>query len=224
MSFEATWHNILCYIDNTYSEYYGDSLYSVTKPRNSMVITLMAKKGGVGKSTASLLLHEGLKEAGKSVAVRDWDVQGTSNKALELIGGQKALDSKAYDVLIYDTPPSLTHTATIAAVQAADLVIVVTTPSPFDLWEAEEAGQFVRTHRPEVPVMALFNKVRRSTLLGRLVDEKGKQLSFPVLPVMLSARECYQHAGARGWKALDSAAREEVYRFTLTMVSPQSSI
>lgn len=151
----------------------------------------------VGKSTVSLLLHEGLKEAGKSVAIRDWDGQGTSNKALDLIGGTKAMSSKGYDVLIYDTPPNLTHTATKTAIQAADVVIVVTTPSPFDVWEAKEAGQFVRELRPEVPLLALFNKVRRATLLGRLVDDNAKSLTIPALPVMLSARECYQHAGLR---------------------------
>jgi chromosome partitioning protein len=187
-----------------------------------MVITLIAKKGGVGKSSVSLLLHEGLKEAGKSVAVRDWDAQGTSNKALELIGGHKALDGGSYDILIYDTPPSLVHTATSTAVQAADLVIVVATPSPFDIWEAEEAVQFVRARRPEIPVVVLFNKVRRSTLLGRLVDDNAKQLTVPVLPTMLSARECYQHAGVRGWKALDPSAREEVYRLTLAVISAQA--
>ena len=186
------------------------------------MITLIAKKGGVGKSSVSLLLHEGLKEAGKSVAIRDWDVQGTSNKALELIGGSKALDNGSYDILIYDTPPSLTHTATTTAVQAADLVIVVATPSPFDIWEAEEAVQFVRSRRPGTPVVALFNKVRRSTLLGRLVDDNAKQLTVPVLSTMLSARECYQHAGVRGWKALDAAAREEVFRLTLAVISPQA--
>src|SRR5689334_20300307 len=126
------------YVDNDDSRHYGDSLYTVKKPPrlHSMVITLMAAKGGVGKSTVSLLLHEGLKEAGKSVAIRDWDVQGTSNKALDLIGGHKALDldQTRYDVLIYDTPPSLTHTATLTAVKAADVVLVVATPSPFDVW------------------------------------------------------------------------------------------
>jgi cellulose biosynthesis protein BcsQ len=186
-----------------------------------MVITLMAKKGGVGKSTVSLLLHEGLREAGKSVAIRDWDAQGTSNKALELLGGQKAVDGPgAYDVLIYDTPPNLDHTATSVAVQAADLVIVVATPSPFDVWEAEEAGQFVRSQRPEVPVFVLFNKVRHNTLLGRLLADNARQLTLPMLPSMLSARECYQHAGLRGWKALDNAAREEVFKLTLSIMSP----
>jgi chromosome partitioning protein len=185
-----------------------------------MVITLMAKKGGVGKSTVSLLLHEGLKEAGKSVAIRDWDVQGTSNKALDMIGGEKALDTAGYDVLIYDTPPNLAHTATGIAIQAADLVVVVTTPAPFDIWEAEEAGQFARDRKPGVPVVALFNKVRKSTLLGRLMDDNAKQLSIPTLSAVISARECYQHVGVRGWKALDSSAREEIYRLTLALLSP----
>jgi chromosome partitioning protein len=186
-----------------------------------MVITLMAKKGGVGKSTISLLLHEGLREAGKSVAIRDWDAQGTSNKALELIGGEKATDSSSYDVLIYDTPPNLEHPATLAAVRSSDLILIVTTPSPLDLWEAEEAAQYVRRHRSDVPVYAVFNKVRRTTLLGRLLEENAKQLSIPVMPNMISARECYQHAGAQGWRALDSAAREEVFRLALAVVSPQ---
>jgi chromosome partitioning protein len=185
-----------------------------------MVITLISKKGGVGKSTVSLLLHEGLKEAGKSVAIRDWDAQGTSNKSLDLIGGQKAQDAKGYDIMIYDTPPSLTHTATITAVQNADLVIVVATPSPFDVWEAEEAAQFVKARRKDVPVYVLFNKVRRTTLLGRPVDDNAKQFSVPVFQNMLSARECYQHAGVRGWKALDGAAREEVFRLTLAVMTP----
>lgn len=186
-----------------------------------MVVTLMAKKGGVGKSTISLLLHEGLKTAGKSVAIRDWDAQGTSNKSLELIGGQKALDSTSYDVLIYDTPPSLTHTATLTAVRAADLILVVSTPSPFDLWETEEAAAFVRKERPEARLYALFNKVRKHTVLGRLMEDNTKKLTIPVLPTMVSARECYRHAGARGWQALDSAAREEIYRLTLAVISAQ---
>jgi len=36
---------------------------------------------------------------------------------------------------------------------------------------------------------------------------------------MLSARECYQHAIAQGWKALDPAAREEALQFALALLS-----
>ena len=54
-----------------------------------MNITLLAKKGGVGKSTVSILLYEAFRQAGKTVSIHDWDAQGTSTKALELITGKK---------------------------------------------------------------------------------------------------------------------------------------
>jgi MinD-like ATPase involved in chromosome partitioning or flagellar assembly len=186
-----------------------------------MTIALLAKKGGVGKSTLTILLHEAFRQAGKSVAIRDWDAQGTSNKALDLIEGQKAHAETRYEMLIYDTPPSLVHQATRAAVQHADIALVVTTPSPADLWEAEDAVRFVQTTNPDTIVRVVFNKVRKGTLLSRIVPESAKQLSVPALGVMLSARECYQHALGQGWKALDGAAREEVLQLTVALLSLQ---
>jgi MinD superfamily P-loop ATPase len=78
-----------------------------------MNITLLAKKGGVGKSTVSILLYEAFRQAGKSVSIQDWDTQGTSSKSLQLIHGVKQA-GKAINasIVIYDTPPSLDHTAT----------------------------------------------------------------------------------------------------------------
>jgi chromosome partitioning protein len=184
-----------------------------------MTITLLAKKGGVGKSTVCLLLHEAFKKAGKSVAIQDWDAQGTSNKALGFIQGQRAQPNSTYDILLYDTPPNLEHPASAAAVRSADIVLVVTSPAPADIWEAEEAVQFVRAKKPEVVVRVLFNKVRKNTILGRLVEESSKQVGAPVVPIQLSARECYQHAVGQGWPALDSPAREEVLHLAVSLMS-----
>jgi cellulose biosynthesis protein BcsQ len=184
-----------------------------------MIIALLAKKGGVGKSTLALLLHEALRQAGKSVAVSDWDAQGTSNKALELIGGQKAQVDDPSEVLIYDTPPNLTHVATATAVQRADIALIVTTPSPADLWEAEDAVRFVQSKNSGTIVRVVFNKVRKGTVLERIIPESAKQVSVPSLPTMLSARECYQHALGQGWKVLDRSAREEVLQLTLVVLT-----
>src|SRR5579863_3271593 len=184
-----------------------------------MTITLLAKKGGVGKSTVCLVLHEAFRKAGKSVAIQDWDSQGTSNKALALIAGQRAEPSSNYDILIFDTPPSLEHAATAAAVRSADIAIVVTSPAPADVWEAEEAVQFVRSKRPQAAARVLFNKVKKNTVLGRLSDETSKQLSAPVVPIKLSARECYQHAIGQGWAALDATAREELLQLAVSLMS-----
>ena len=187
-----------------------------------MNITLLAKKGGVGKSTVSVLLYEALKQAGKTVSIRDWDAQGTSSKALRSINRNVATNGRpgpGVDIVIYDTPPNLEHTATATAVRAADIVLVVTSPSPADIWEAEEAATFVRSRNSESEVRLLFNKVRRLTVLGRLVEESAKEVSVPALPTTISARECYQHAIAQGWKALDSAAREEVLQLTVSVLA-----
>jgi chromosome partitioning protein len=185
-----------------------------------MILALLAKKGGVGKSTLTILLYEALRQAGKTVALRDWDAQGTSNKALRLFGGEQAsVDPDACDVLIYDTPPNLEHVATASAVASADIVLVVTSPSPADIWEADDAVRFAQAKNGRAKVRLVFNKVRRGTVLAKLMEESAKQVNAPVLGVSLSARECYQHAIGQGWKALDSTAREEVLQLTVALLS-----
>jgi chromosome partitioning protein len=184
-----------------------------------MNITLLAKKGGVGKSTVSLLLYEAFRKAGKSVIIRDWDAQGTSSKALELILGPDFPHPAKTDIIIFDTPPNLEHTATATAVRNADIVLVVTSPSPADIWEADEAVRFVKGKNSSAAVRVIFNKVRKATVLGRLIDESAKQVSVPTLAVTLSARECYQHAVAQGWRALDGAARQEVLQLIIAVLS-----
>jgi chromosome partitioning protein len=184
----------------------------------SKKITILAKKGGVGKSTLSVLLYEAMRQAGQVALIRDWDAQGTSTKALESFG-DPGVQPGAASVIIYDTPPNLDHLATASAVRDADIVLVVTSPSPADIWEANDAVKFATLKNPRARVRVMFNKVRRATILGRLVEASAKELDAPMLPVMLSARECYQHAVAQGWKALDGAAREEVLQLTLSLLS-----
>jgi chromosome partitioning protein len=184
-----------------------------------MTITLMAKKGGVGKSTVCLLLHEAFKKAGKSVAIQDWDAQGTSNKALSYIEGKRAEPNGTYDILLFDTPPNLEHPATAAAVRSADIALIITSPAPADVWEAQEAVQFARSKGPQAAVRVLFNKVKKNTILGRLVEESAKQIDAPMIPIHLTSRECYQHAIGQGWKALDATAREEVLQLAVSLMS-----
>jgi chromosome partitioning protein len=138
---------------------------------------------------------------------------------LELIRGPQPENAGKADIVIYDTPPNLDHTATATAVRNADLALVIATPAPADIWEAEEAVQFVKGRNANAKVRVVFNKVRKTTVLGRIVEESAKQVSAPYVPVMLSARECYQHAIAQGWKALDPAAREEALQFALALLS-----
>jgi len=185
-----------------------------------MKIAVLAKKGGVGKSAVSVLLYEAFRQAGKTVFIDDWDTQGTSTKAMSRIDGQPfADDRRNVDITILDTPPSLEHTATATAVRNADIVLVVTTPAPVDIWEAEEAVQFARAKNATAVIRVAVNKYRERTLLGRVLNDNLKDIKAPYLPIMLTTRECYQHVFALGWKALDSAAREEVLQFAVSLLS-----
>ena len=103
--------------------------------------------------------------------------------------------------------------------RSANIVLIVTSPSPADIWEADDAVRFVEAKNSKAAVRVVFNKVRKATVLGCLVDESAKQLSAPVLKVSLSARECYQHAVAQGWRALDIAARQEVLQLIVALLS-----
>lgn len=181
-------------------------------------IAVLAKKGGVGKSTISVLLYEALRQAGHPISLKDWDAQGTSSKALTYFGDEH-IEPDDVSVVIYDTPPNLEHTATAVAVRDAHIVLIVTSPSPADIWEANAAVQFVKSKNAAARIRVVVNKVRKATVLGRLIDESVKEIDAPTLPVMLSARECYQHAMAQGWKALDAAAKEEVLQLTLSLLS-----
>ncbi|WP_031494815.1 ParA family protein [Bryobacter aggregatus] len=180
-----------------------------------MKIALLAKKGGVGKSTVSLLLWMALRQAGRDAVLLDWDAQGTSTKALELLGGQNA---KQGSPTLYDTPPNLEHAATGTAVRSADLCLIVTTPSLADIWEAADAVQFVESRNPG-SARVVFNKVRKGTVLGKLLDESARLIPAPALGVNLSERECYKHAIAQGWKSLDGSAREEALELALAVLS-----
>ena len=184
-----------------------------------MKIALLAKKGGVGKSTLTLLLHEALAQAGKAVEIRDWDPQGTSSKALELLAPGPRKKKAAPEIVLYDTPPNLEHTATATAVRDADVILVVATPSPADIWEAEDAVRFARGRNQDAVIRVVFNKVRRTTILGRLAEEGSAAPAAPALSARLSSRECYQHAIVQGWKALDGTAREEVLQLGLAVLT-----
>lgn len=187
-----------------------------------MRIVLLAKKGGVGKSTISLLLFDALRHVGRRCVLVDWDAQGTSSKALELMGlTEKPAQPEIY---IYDTPPSLEHPATATAVRNADLCLVVTTPAPADVWEAEEAVRFVEARNPAAQVRTVFNKVKKATVLGKLVQDSAKLIPAGNLGANLSNRECYQHAVAQGWKALDGAAREEVLQLALATLAARPAV
>ncbi len=187
-----------------------------------MKIAVLAGKGGVGKSTVSLLLYGALREAGRSVAIRDWDKQGTSTRSLRSLKAKPEIPGTKYDVLILDTPPDLNHTATAAAAREADIVIVITTPSFADLWEAEEAVSFAKKKNRRALIRLLFNKVQPKTKLGRNEAREENadivKITANMLDPVVEFRQCYQQAIGRGYKALNADAKIELGKVAVAIL------
>lgn len=185
-----------------------------------MNILLCNGKGGTGKTTLTCLLAYALAETGKRVSVLDLDPQHTAQKWLETAESKKVVKYETgseYDATFIDTPPRLdTLSANLARV---DLALVVASPSPADLWTSRDTAAAIRQANSGARVRLLFNGVLSHTILARDLPDLAKKIGVKPLASMISRRQCYQHAALLGWRALDPAAREEVFKVALEAIS-----
>ena len=119
-------------------------------------IVFATHKGGCGKSSLATSLADAARDAGESVAIFDLDPKNCASRwgskrmdrtlpvrPLESARLPRALNgaSKRKVTLVIIDTPALESSATLAAVKAADLTIVPTRPSIFDIWVAEVTGR-----------------------------------------------------------------------------------
>src|ERR1035437_1192982 len=191
-----------------------------------MKIAFLAKKGGAGKTTSSLLVAEALRQAGNHVAVQDFDKQGSSTKSLMHSQSEVeiAVPKNEYTYIVFDTPPNLEHSATLGAVREADVIVVVTGQQVVDFWEVTEAVEFAEKTNPRAVVRVLVNKVKNGTILARSVDESIMALKVKALQTHIPDRQVFAHfVGGGGWNVLDRAAQVVAGKLALEIVSLTNS-
>ena len=192
-----------------------------------MKIAFLAKKGGAGKTTSSLLVAEALRQAGNHVALQDFDKQGSSTKSIRHSGSEVeiAVPKNQYTYIVFDTPPNLEHSASLVAVQQADVVIIVTGQTVVDFWEVTEAVEFAEKTNPKAAVRVLINRVKTGTILARSVEESVSALKIKALKTQIPDRQVFAHfVGGGGWNVLDRAAQALAGKLALEIVSlPQTA-
>lgn len=138
-------------------------------------IVFATQKGGSGKSTLAACLAVAAQAAGERVFVIDMDPKKSLSRwgskrddsnlpvrsvsPAELPAALNVLTDHHVSLVVLDTP-ALELPASLAAIKAADLVIVPVRPAIFDIWASEVTGRKLKLMNKEF--VFLFNQCPRA--------------------------------------------------------------
>jgi chromosome partitioning protein len=105
------------------------------------------------------------------------------------------------------------------SIRDSDIIIVVSSPSPADLFTSQDTAQLIGELKAAGKTRLLFNQVQEGTILSRGLEETAKRIGIKPLNSVLTRRQCYQHAVLLGWNALPPKAKEEVFKIALEVAS-----
>ena len=190
------------------------------------VVAIVNQKGGTGKTTLSINLASAFAEL-HSTLLLDADPQGSAIDwadsrstpqmnldALELPQGNLQREirslSQSYDWIIIDGPPGIGRTSA-EAVRIADIVLIPTKPSPFDVWACADVVEAVKARQENTGglPMAYFviTMARPRTRLVGQVDAALAEYGVPALGARTTERVAYPMSAIEGKSVLDSRDR-----------------
>src|SRR4029077_2646298 len=103
---------------------------------------------------------------------------------------------------------------------AATIVLIPTSPSPADVWEAGETAAFAKSKNAKAIIRLVLNRTRSGTLLTEAAPASLRDdVPATVLSASIADRQSYQHALLGGWGALDTKAKLEMLQFTVAVSS-----
>jgi chromosome partitioning protein len=199
------------------------------------IVAVVSQKGGAGKTTLAVHLAVAAARAGYTVVVIDLDQQATAaqwadwrtddNVAVvaaphgRLLPTLEEARRNEVDLVIIDSPPAA-DSAAVAAAKAADLVLIPTRPSAFDLHAIKTTSELIKLARK--PGFVVLNGVppRASGLLEE-VAAVVHSLELTLAPVCLVDRAAFRHAVVNGQSAQEyepggkaAAEVESLYAWT----------
>jgi chromosome partitioning protein len=175
-------------------------------------LAFVTQKGGSGKSTLASSVAVVAKEQGERACLVDLDPQATlmqwakargaddvpvvASSATKLPALMEALERKGFTLAILDTPGA-EGAASLAAMKAAELCIIPSRPSMFDLWASAYTRATLKGAGGEY--VFLLNQCPPAQQSAR-VEEGVKALEElgGLLAPLVQSRVDYQEAGRRG--------------------------
>ncbi len=191
-------------------------------------IAFVTQKGGSGKSTLASSLAVAAQEMKERVCVVDMDPQGSltnwaktrglddiaviASGAARLPAALAGLEGKGFTLAIIDTPGA-EGPASSAAMMVADLNIIPSRPSLFDLWASAKTRAALKQVGGDF--VFLLNQCPPAQQTARVQDgvETLEEMGGLISPLILS-RVAYQEAARHGWGVTElnphGAAAEEM--------------
>ena len=189
-----------------------------------MIVAVLTRKGGAGKTTIALHLAGELERQGASVLLVDADPQGSALDWAEQRGrdGRPRLFgivglaretlhrevpdlAKPVDHVVIDGPPR-TAALVRSAMLAADLVLTPVQPSAFDVWAAQAVLGLIReasAYRPHLRGVFVVNRRIIGSRIAREVRRAIGDLGIPVLDASLAQRVIFAETAGTGMLAAE---------------------
>jgi chromosome partitioning protein len=178
------------------------------------VVAVVARKGGVGKSTFARSFAVQALIEGHKAAIIDTDEQATSFKwsrrrkanaptVMQLAGRTLAdviaeLKGRGADFIVIDTPPHDQPIINIAA-EASDAALIVTQPYPDDLQEVGFAASIL--HRLGKPAGIILNNTETRAQALTMARAALTAFPMPTCPTSITHLMTHPYASAEGQTA-----------------------
>lgn len=189
------------------------------------VVSILNRKGGVGKSTIACQLARGLQLEGLDVLVIDTDSQGTASDWAET-GNDTPLVVKidratleddipragtSYDVVVVDGAAKASRMNS-SAVKASDLVLIPIRPSAVDIWPIQEMVELIEARQEAVgkpEARFLVTQAVVGTNLAASISDALSGLSVPVCETRIHQRVAYAEAMGLGEGTVDLSGADK---------------
>jgi chromosome partitioning protein len=181
-----------------------------------VIISVLARKGGVGKSTAARCIAVEALKAGKSTVLIDSDPQPTCYRwgqrraaagipvPLVVQADPAGLEaqvegyrSRGVDIVIIDTPPTAAPVVN-AALDVSDAALVITRPNPEDLESVQESLRVASAQKRPTGVVLWQAPPDKRVKAVSLALEALTAIGAKTCPTAISASISYPYAYAEG--------------------------
>ena len=186
-----------------------------------MNITFVNQKGGVGKTTVTLLAAAVLKKAGFDLAIQDTDPQGSAKLiAPNILDIPLLEDHQNAEYVLIDTPPRLDEKHMKNIFIKSDRIVLVTMKNPLDMLAAQPMAELIRKYKEKnSKPYVLFNNVEKNTVIGQQETlELAAMVKLKPLNCVIPHSTKYARLATDGISAVTGKLREAVLNVVLEIL------